>query len=301
MKPVNFGNVYEDSLENAKDVKRIRFYGVDLTFKQNGKENRLLYTIKVQYDYQINLSDWVISLTKSGVYLNDKSPDGYKQEFDLEFGTNVLYPLQVVASQKGDLKWIKNDSCASFVTRYEAFKKKILKANTGIYVDNYFRSLGGQMPTKQLITERLLSDWFWALYFQPVREYHTTTPVTLLLPLGTFKEPVAYKGDLEPLKELSYYNTYQTKFKGTAVPHTLSNDYMQRKEKAMIDLLYDFDKETYLIRHITARHQVVNQDQVLREIRIKIMHLKEKDLQPEPEKPKLSTEQKIIKILSKII
>ncbi|MBL4745918.1 MAG: hypothetical protein JKY08_06095 [Flavobacteriaceae bacterium] len=300
MKNITFGNQYENTIEIEKDGKRIRFYAVDLVFKQHDKINRLSYTIRVQYHKQIDRSSWIVSMNKSDVYLNNKIPHTYKQRLDLEFGINVLYPLQMVVNDKGNLKWITNNSYKALLKRYEIFKETSLKENTGIYIENYLTSLEKKIHSKKLLTHHFQTDWFWGLYFQPVRGHTKNTSCTLTLPFETYKEPLAYKGLILPIKEQSYYNTNQVKFKGTITPNPYSKYYANGKGKGIINVLYDFDIDTHMIQNITANHQVLNNNKsVIKDVVIKILHLKEKDLESKPLKTKRSFSEKMADWLNK--
>ncbi len=297
MKHITFGDQYHDSLDNPKDVKRVRWYGVDMFFSDNKKKKHLNYTMKVHYHRQINRSSWIVSLTKSDVFINNKKPDYFKQELDLDFGLNVLYPIQLTISQRGSVERINSESYTNILKRFEEFKQRTLKSSAGVHVERYIQNLEQQIQNKNHLLKCLLQEWFYSLYFTPLYG-RIAQDYTMFLPIETGTNITAISGVLIENKDITYHDTKQIQFKGEKVLNRFSK-HNGCTVKSVIN--YNFSSETNVIKHIRAINNIHAADKIIESMSIRVSHLREKDLKPEPEKPKFSTKEKIISFLDKIL
>lgn len=272
MEQLTFGGFYTQNTDG--DVRYTRQYGVTLDFRQKENQDTMRYIMKTTCVKQAEDWMWQVTLEKSDFCINDKKPSFFKERYDLAFGTTVLYPITVQVTPTGIAREITDIAYVQLMERFKVFKKKTLQETSGLDMEYYMHCLEKGISTKKKLLRYFMADWFWALYFSPM---YSNPKEELMLPLQTEIPRAPYSGKIKEQEELSYYHTRQLTFKGQ-IPSAYFDPYPSMNHyNASIQLCYDFESDSGVLKHITAHQSITEKQTSLQDIKVSVYHVPEND------------------------
>jgi hypothetical protein len=169
-------------------------YGCMIEFQSESNMNFLKFKYSYEYLGNKNHSGPIFKITRfKDVFINDKSPQNFIEEISIEV-SEVLYPLEVQCNRSGNFKTITNFK--EIQKCWVKKKKELLSKYENESVINYINKFDESMSFEDRFIEKIKSDYFLSLYFQPIFKYYTAfykIESTLKFPVIGSSKHVSFK------------------------------------------------------------------------------------------------------------
>lgn len=282
-----------------------RTYGVMFTIGGGPQEQQVKYEMTVSCMRRLNAQQYLFSLEKGQVYIDDKIPEKLIDKLSESCG-KIIYPLQVVIDQQGNFKAIQN--AAEIRQRWQEVKPGLQQYYTGEIAESIFKYMDIAVEAPAHIYQSLCQDWFMALYFSGFYQEGSDImerEADLLLPVIPYTQPVAFHVMQKP----GEYHTpsgcmviqqkgactdersMEDLLKGNAVPLSRQLTGMHTPAKGAVQLEWKLYHLDYSINAITGSCTLQLPEDQVKNITIEIYHLKEKDVAAAPVVPVLIEEE----------
>ncbi len=258
--------------------ERTRTYGVVTEYNTTEYTQKIQYNITISYiNKNLSSKNWLVTLSKSQVYINNASLDNVVDSLAENFSKQVLYPVVLEVSPQGEVLGIDNYN--EIIERYKKFKIRTNKEYKGLLITRYLELISQNMESEYTLQSVMEKEWFWALFFKPIYNtfsFRKKQKLNILLPSFSSYNPCTYyKGELLTQQEHIREGIIAMSFNGISKAITYKEE-QDLEANTIID--YELSATTHLIKEIRSK-AVLTKDKINHKtITTTIIHRAEKDI-----------------------
>ncbi|GEM54938.1 hypothetical protein B0A58_02775 [Flavobacterium branchiophilum NBRC 15030 = ATCC 35035] len=158
----------------ADKFYKSKTYGFQVVnYKKETLLNKIHYILEMVYkkneDKQI-----VLEINRKQVYINNKHPDTIIEQLANRI-SETIFPLQLQVSGNGEIESLANHK--EIVERWKTKKDELTAYYKGEIAEKIMAKATNFFKNKYILTESLIENWFFNLFFKPIYGSYSTKKV----------------------------------------------------------------------------------------------------------------------------